>query len=70
MDEEEEEEEEERKNCLPGEEETESELEWRISQWVRKNQSNIIQQVRLKLAEDQERSSSSSAGQGEGERSG
>ena len=56
------------KKCLTEEEKTESdlELECRVSQWVRKNKRSIIQQVKLKLAEEQEMSSSS-AGQGQGE---
>ena len=61
-------EEEESKKCWLGKEE--SELEVRIGQWVQRNKSSIIQQVRLKLAEEQAMSSSSVAGKGQGERSG
>ena len=61
-------EEEESKKCWLGKEE--SELEVRIGQWIQRNKSSIIQQVRLKLAEEQAMSSSSVAGKGQGERSG
>ena len=42
--------------------ETELELESQVGRWVRRNKSSILQQVRLKLAEEQR--------QGQGERSG
>ena len=56
--------EEESQQCWGREEKTETELELesQVGRWVRRNKSSILQQVRLKLAEEQR--------QGQGERSG